>query len=997
MGNEESGFGLRAGLRRLRQGARNAAEIVRLGRLTAPHRTPFDIVDEGRIHTLRRYKGPERQEDATVALLVPPLLVTGEVYDMAPDLSAVSYLLGQGVDVWMVEYGRPEQAEGGLERTLDDHLRAVIAAHDTVVRETGRAVHMLGYSQGGMFCYQAAAYLGGEGVASIVTFGSPVDIHANVPIPVGERVAEAMLSGLRQAIEGPLAQTEALPAFLISLGFKLVSPRKEVGQLIDFVQKLHDRPALEKRESRRRFLGGEGFVAWPGPALRTFIDEFIVANRLASGGFVVDGRTVSLADLEVPILYFVGGNDEIARPASVRGIARAALRAEVHEVEVPVGHLGLVVGSKAMARTWPAVVEWMRWREERGPRPTALDVPEAPADPAEGVLEGSVEDVVDLASDALGELHRRFESFAGDLTQTVEALRWQLPRLAVLRRLGRETEIGAAKVLRERAETNPDGTFFLWRGRAFKYAEADRRVDAIVRGLFEAGVRPTDRVGVLMGPRPTYLSLVTALNRLGAVAVLLGPDSTRLSLERAVDIAEVTHLVADPPNVARALEAFTAREVFVLGGPYGDVRPAFDPERVLDLEAIDPETVVLPPTLKLDAARAEDLALIIFTAGRGEHPRAARITNRRWAVSGYGTAATATLEPSDTVYCVVPLHHASGMLVAVGGALVGGCRLALAGGFDPAHFWDEVRRYGATTVFYAGELCRDLVDAPPDPRDGNNPVRLFIGSGLRKDVWERLSRRFDVGVLEFYASTEGNVVLANASGKKVGALGEPLPGSTELVLAAYAFGPDGGDYARDETGRLRRAGVDEPGMLLARVASAAQADFDGYLDREATRARILEDVFEAGDRWFVTGDLLRQDAEGAYHFVDREVDVIVRPEGPVYSREVEDVLYREPAFHLVVVHAGGPGGVAGEVVASVELRRDRELDLQRLVRRLEGSLPSHAWPAYLRVVDRIALSDGYRPLKRPLEETPVAPGEGVHRLEAGAYVPWLEAGAEADA
>lgn len=316
------------GWRRLKLSAANAAEMIRLGRLTTPYRTQYDVVHQDRIYALRRYEGIERAEGEGVQaplLLVPPLMVTSEVYDMAPDLSAVSFLLGQGVDVWLIDFGAPERVEGGMTRTLDDHVLAVSDAIDRVREGTGRDVHLAGYSQGGMFCYQAAAYRKSEGLRSLITFGSPVDIHQNLPIPVSEEIAEKVIGGLRRVIERPLRELEGLPGFLTSFGFKMVSPKKEVEQLVQFVAKLHDRQALEKRETRRRFLGGEGFVAWPGPALRTFIDEFIVANRMASGGFIIDGRTVSLADLSCPLLFFVGLTDDIARPAR-RGAPRRARR-----------------------------------------------------------------------------------------------------------------------------------------------------------------------------------------------------------------------------------------------------------------------------------------------------------------------------------------------------------------------------------------------------------------------------------------------------------------------------------------------------------------------------------------------------------------------------------------------------------------------------------------------------------------------------------------------
>src|SRR5215475_3121586 len=379
-------------LRRLGRAWDNALELARAGRLTAPYGAPFELVHEERVYRLRRYaRDAVATAPAAPLLLVPPLMVAAEVYDISPDVSAVAYLGRAGVDVWLVDFGAPEREEGGMSRTLDDHVRAVAQAIDRVRGATGRDVHLAGYSQGGMFCYQAAAFRRAAGIASIIALGSPVDLHRT--LQVGEDATERLLGGLRAALSWPLARIEGLPGFLTSTGFKLLSARKELHQLVDFVKNLHDREALEKREAKRLFLGGEGFVAWPGPAFRKFVDDLVVGNRMASGGFVIDGHTVTLADITCPILYAVGSRDEMGRPAAVRGVRRACPRVRVmYELPVTAGHFGLVVGSTALAVTWPSVVDWMRWLEGRGgPPATAIDVRAAAADadagdedPAEG-------------------------------------------------------------------------------------------------------------------------------------------------------------------------------------------------------------------------------------------------------------------------------------------------------------------------------------------------------------------------------------------------------------------------------------------------------------------------------------------------------------------------------------------------------------------------------------------------------------------------------------
>jgi putative long chain acyl-CoA synthase len=242
-----------------------------------------------------------------------------------------------------------------------------------------------------------------------------------------------------------------------------------------------------------------------------------------------------------------------------------------------------------------------------------------------------------------------------------------------------------------------------------------------------------------MAGRPTYLSLIASLNRLGAIAVLLKPSESLDALTGAIVQIEHAALICDPPNVDDALAAWAAklgaggprppvREVLVLG----DVRRGrVLPAGAFDMETIDPDVITPPAWYRPDAGRARDLAMVFVTSGKYEPPRAVRITNRRRALAALGAAAAATLTTRDTVYCALPLHHPSGSLVAAHSALAGGARLALASRFEPATFWDEVRRYGVSVVFYAGEMCRRLVDADPVLGEKNNPVRLFAGSGMR--------------------------------------------------------------------------------------------------------------------------------------------------------------------------------------------------------------------------------------------------------------------------
>lgn len=851
-------------------GAQNAAELLRGGRLGAPYRASFEVAAQTEHFSLRHYGSGEPTEGAPL-LLVPPLMVTSEIYDIAPELSAVTWLGKRSVDVWLVDFGRPEESEGGLSRTLDDHVLAVDACIDHVREATGNDVHVAGYSQGGMFVYQVAAYRRTAGIASLITFGSPVDIHRNVPA-MHDAVAGRLLKGVRSAVKKPLQKIDGLPGALTSTGFKVLSVRKEVQQFFGLFTVLHDREALEKREQRRRFLAGEGFVAWPGPAFRDFVDQFVVHNRMKGGGFVIGDRTVTLADITCPILYAVGTRDEIARPASVRAIRDEVPRADLHELPVRAGHFGLVVGSTSLRVSWPTVVEWLQWVDGRGPLPERLAAQEA--DEIEDVEEAAfeeidlrAEEIYDVATSAIESLWGRVGATSRELGAWMDVVRWQLPRLAKLQRLDDGVQVSLGRALAEQAAAIPDETFFLWQGRAFSYSQANERVEAVVRGLWHCGVRPGDRVAVQMSNRPSYLSLVAALSRLGAVACLVDASFEGDLLARTLRACAPAFVVADPERAPEAAER-CAVQVLVLGGAGVGARSL--PAGLVDMEAIDPTRVALPNDVELDAGFGGDLSMILFTAGTAGQPRAARITNQRWALAALGSAAGGQLTTSDTVYCCLPLHRSTAMLVTVGGALVGGARLALAPRFDAERFWPEVRRTGASVVFYVGDMLRGLLEQPEEPGESQHPVRIWAGRGMPIDVWEDLNARFGgARVSEFYASTEGNVALVNLNGVPIGSVGRPLPGSPEIALVEV---DDEGAFVRDGEGHLVPVADGDAGMLLARVESDhALGDFDGFLAAEDNEAATIDSPFGDGELWFVSGDLLRRDAAGEWWFVARNV------------------------------------------------------------------------------------------------------------------------------
>jgi putative long chain acyl-CoA synthase len=933
-------------IRRVVATAQNGLEVVRLGGLETDLTTsPFEVVERRPMYRLRRYfPDTDPAEVGPPIVLVPPMMMSADVYDVTRDQGAVGILHEMGIDPWVVDFGSPDTEEGGWDRNLADHIVAISEIIDKVRAHTGRDVHLSGYSQGGMFAYQAAAYRRSRNIASLITFGSPVDTLAGLPFGIPAGFASDAAAFLADHVFNRLA----VSGWMARTGFQLLDPVKTLKSRLEFLRQLHDREALLPREQQRRFLATEGWVAWSGPAVAELLKQFIVHNRMMTGGFVIKDRVVSLAELTCPIMAFVGEVDDIGQPLAVRGIRRAAPRANVYESTLRVGHFGLVVGSAAAAHTWPTTGEWVRWNEGMGPKPSTVDLMRYDehfgSETGVSISDRIIHTVASVAEVGVG-VGKGITGFAsgavrGTVELSGEATR-ALPRLARLGQMQPHTQISLSRLLAEQRRKAPNGECFLFDNRVHTYEAVNQRIDNVVRGLISAGVRPAAHVGVVMETRPSALAVIAALSRLGAVAVLLPPGR---EIHTAIRIDGVERIVTDPENLDAALA--TGMQVLVLGG--GDLR-SLDVEpgsNVVDLEQIDPESVALPGWYRPDPGLARELAFIICSESNG-HWETKQITNYRWALSAFGTASAADLDRGDTVYCIAPLHHSSSLLAAVGGAVAGGSRIALSKGLDAERFTEEVQRYGVTVVSYTWTMMREILDAESLDLLGNYPIRLFLGSGMPQGLWRRTTECFaPAKVLEFYASTEGDVVLANVAGAKIGCKGRPLPGSAEVRLAAYD--PISGRLLEDDRGFVRECADNEVGLLLGK------AGVHGEMSGVAMRG-----IFAAGDAWIATENLFRRDADGDYWLVDHKKTVITTARGPVFTQPIVDALAAVDRIDLAVAYGIEVGG-STLAVAAFTLRDGRPPRLADVAEAIEA-LPFGWRPDIVHAVDTIPLGSSFRP------------------------------------
>jgi fatty-acyl-CoA synthase len=482
---------------------------------------------------------------------------------------------------------------------------------------------------------------------------------------------------------------------------------------------------------------------------------------------------------------------------------------------------------------------------------------------------------------------------------------------------------------------------------SLSFAELDARMNRYARWALANGVRKGDRVCLLMGNRPEYLAIWAGIARVGGVVALLNTNQTGKALAYSINIVTPSQvIVADTLADAYATAKPHLKESFKLWshGPGGDG------ERIDKIVASLSDAQI--PVQDKPRLTLNDQCIYIYTSGTTGMPKAANVNHYRVQVASNGFSAAMNATAKDRMYVAMPLYHSSACLVGVGSLLSVGGSAFIAERFSTSRFWDEVVDNGCTIFQYVGELCRYLVNAPPHPKERQHRIRLCTGNGLRPDIWREFRDRFKIHhVLEYYAATEGNVAIFNFD-SKLGSVGRIATlARRRFPYELVRFDVDAGEPLRGPDGRCIRCDVDEVGEMIAEIVDdplkPAQR-FEGYADAEATKRKILANVFKPGDTWFRTGDLLRRDRDGYYYFVDRVGDTFRWKGENVATSEVAEVINLLPDVRESVVYGVAIAGYEGKA-GMAAIAADATPDLKRLRQHVRDNLPGYARPLFFRL------------------------------------------------
>jgi crotonobetaine/carnitine-CoA ligase len=476
------------------------------------------------------------------------------------------------------------------------------------------------------------------------------------------------------------------------------------------------------------------------------------------------------------------------------------------------------------------------------------------------------------------------------------------------------------QILERAVEEGPDRIAIVFGDQSLTYAELDRRANQLGQALYGLGVKPGDRVAVLMANRPEYLVAYHGIGRCGAVLVPLVTQSK-------------------PPEIAYFIEHSEASVLIVDDERWEVVRDHLTPSRAPELASIktvirvgDPapgalglaELMAAAPSVRVDHVPDErDIVALMYTSGSTGRPKAVIHEHYTAVAQAEGVSERMEYTAEDRLMTIFPLFHGNALVWSALAAVWCGARVIIHERFSASRFWDQAREHGATEVNLLVGAINMVLAQPERPDDRDHPVRLALAN-VTKSIYDRFTERFGVDIVSTWALAEGplGTMTAPRHGYRSGEIGWPMGHDNEVKVF-------------DEQDREVAPGV--VGELVQRNL----AMMPGYFKNREESERVLR------GGWVHSGDLGYRDEEGIFYFVGREKHVIRRSGENVSGEEVEECLQGHPAVDMVATIAV-PDEIRGEEVKVYVVVHDgQQLGPEEVVAWCEERLADFKVPRYV--------------------------------------------------
>lgn len=450
-------------------------------------------------------------------------------------------------------------------------------------------------------------------------------------------------------------------------------------------------------------------------------------------------------------------------------------------------------------------------------------------------------------------------------------------------------------LLEKTAQTYPDKTALEFGGHTLSYQKVKEASDRLAAGLQHMGIRPGDRMAVMLPNVPHTVLTFFALFKLGATIIPVSIHYKEEEIHHQLEDSEARGIVYPDryrQRVYTALQGLDHCDYWVvLGGEAkeGEVRLTYLMETYEPLETSDD-------------THPDDTALIVYTAGTTGYPKGAELTHDNILANIDACGDVLQIESDSSVLAVLPLHHPLGNTLVLGTFFRKGGKVVLMPSFNAA---DSIRMIASgkiTHFFGVPSMYSEMLDVGEASEKDLKSLQMCLssGDGLRQEIMTAFADRFKIHILEGYGLTEASAIVSLNSPRqeqRAGSIGLPLPGVEMRIV--------------NESGEDVKTG--QVGEIIVQAPSVMK----GYLNKPEATKDVLK------DGWLYTGDLARLDESGFGIIVVRKKTVIVKSGFSIYPREVERYLLGHPKIREAIV-VGIPDPAFGEEIHAVVVLKDGE-------------------------------------------------------------------------
>ncbi|KAF7715956.1 Bifunctional fatty acid transporter and acyl-CoA synthetase [Penicillium ucsense] len=509
--------------------------------------------------------------------------------------------------------------------------------------------------------------------------------------------------------------------------------------------------------------------------------------------------------------------------------------------------------------------------------------------------------------------------------------------------------------------------------KTWSYTQLKDAVDRCAALLHARNVKTGDFVGVFTTNSPEMVIVLCALAKLGAVAAMINTNLRDDTFIHCLDVSGSKSIVSTP-DLSQFVCADLPHFSFNMSSFDGISTESVETITASDLQQFSPMAV--SPAKRTP----KDLTALIYTSGTTGKPKACAIRNMMVMVTSTPLSIDeqnpSKYRPLRT-YSSLPLFHGTAFFTGLCYTLGNAGTLCLRRKFSASQFWKDVHDSQATRILYIGELCRYLLSTPPSPYDRGHKCIVATGNGLRGEIWEKFRSRFGVPeIREFYRSTEGVAKFDNIGEGAWGAGKVGFSGPIRRLLEDDTFivkydTETEMPYRDPSTGFCIRAQLGEEGEAIGRVRDRGL--LTEYLHNEgATEGKLLRDVFQKGDLFQRTGDLVVQDHSGWVRFQDRVGDTFRWKGENVSAGEIRDHICRIEGVHDAVVYGvklasyDGQAGAAGITLEDHSAAAEQECMANLYTHLKKRGVPSYAIPRLVRITEKVATGVTFKQAKGDL-------------------------------